>query len=850
MRTDETLNKVNLKKLLGVYINLRAGDLDLSKGGSQQIRCIFPDHEDSTPSFTYYPEDENYHYHCFGCNKHGDIFDLIHELEGISDYGKQVKWASESLKPYLDNPSLIQRQAEEKKIHSSPTNEETEAKKAAQSAAMQTMAKAREAFARRPKEAVEYIKKRGHDYDFCLRKGVGYLPGKLLFQGDGFFIARNINYPAVDKQKYKFSYGTGGGIFNQKYLYNESADVIFVVEGFFDLLAIEQAGFRAIAFTPTYSKYLFELVDSLDEKARKSKLFILSMDNDHPNTGKGEEGTGQEANRELLRGLTKRGVPAIISNIAGTGPSDPKDASETLLKLGEEGLRARLTNIVQEAQSKRAELIKTCQSSEKAIYRDSELTLSDTGNARRFVNMYSHKVKYCAAKRTWYVFDGQRWKDDTLHEVEHMAKEIPRTILREADRHTDEDKKAYLKFARQSESGSHQREILRLASSDPCIAISNTAFDADKYKYNVLNGTIDLKTGELYDHNPKDYISKLVSVDYHPDAQSNVWDDFISEATAGDEEHASYLRRAAGYSLTGDTSEQGLFLVYGKTGTGKSTFTRAMRPILGDYFRAADTSILLQRGNGFVGSHSDEIAVLEGARFVACEEIDEGQKIAAAILKRMTGNVTISCRAIMQSTTSFEPTHKIWLIVNDRPSYDATDDAVTRRIFMMPFDNQVPIEKRDQKLSEKLDDTKVREAILAWCVRGCLEWQEKGLGSSYTAQQYKEDYLKEIDYIGAFMDECLEKKPEFKLLVSEVHEKYTSWATSNGYTELKSPTMSKKLKKKGMGSYSDGRTRYLTGYCFREAQPLSTDTQEVPLFEDLMRKISGDNGKEIQDIIG
>ena len=191
-------------------------------------------------------------------------------------------------------------------------------------------------------------------------------------------------------------------------------------------------------------------------------------------------------------------------------------------------------------------------------------------------------------------------------------------------------------------------------------------------------------------------------------------------------ETRSFLQRAAGYSLTGITDEEALLLLHGPTATGKSTFLGALRCALGDYaaFTSSDTFMARSRG----GQIRNDVARLDGVRFVVASECNRGDRLDAGQLKSMTGGDVVVARYLRQEFFEFKPQCKIWMAVNDRPLVSADDGAMWRRIHEVPFTSQVCESERSAAIKNRLQDIELSgPAILRWAVDGCLAWQQRQL---------------------------------------------------------------------------------------------------------------------------
>ena len=250
---------------------------------------------------------------------------------------------------------------------------------------------------------------------------------------------------------------------------------------------------------------------------------------------------------------------------------------------------------------------------------------TDSGNAERIVARYGSDLRYCHPQKVWYVWDERRWTPDRQGRLMELAKTIARALYAEAAGiEKDADRKACAEFARKCESTDRKKAALVSAQSEPGIPVMPEQFDADLFLLNCLNGTVDLRTGDLNPHRREDLITKLCPVRYEPAARSDLWERFLDDATGGDQELRDFLQRAVGYSLTGDVSEEVLFFVHGPGRSGKSTFMEAIKATLGDYAKSADFESFVQRNQP--GAVRNDIAELAGRRFVVSIEVDDGKK--------------------------------------------------------------------------------------------------------------------------------------------------------------------------------------------------------------------------------
>lgn len=424
---------------------------------------------------------------------------------------------------------------------------------------------------------------------------------------------------------------------------------------------------------------------------------------------------------------------------------------------------------------------------------------TDLGNAERFVAQHGQDVRYCYPWAKWLVWTGARWGRDDGGKVHRLAKETVRSIYREAAAAEDEgERKALAQHATRSEAEARIRSMLALAQSE--VPVSPDRLDADPWLLNAENGTIDLRTGDLRGHRREDLITRLAPVRYDPDAAAPAWERFLGRVLPGEGLRA-FVRRASGCSATGDTSEQCMFINHGVGNNGKSTFQEALAGALGDYAMRAPTEMLMAKRSGGV---PNDVARLKGARFVTASETEEGRRLAESLVKDLTGQDTISARFMRAEWFDFKPTHKLWLSTNHKPEIRGTDNAIWRRIRLIPWAVTVPPAERDRKMPEKLRAE--LPGILTWVVRGCLEWRREGLRVPDEVRQATREYRAEMDVIAGFLTDCCDVGSRDRAYARELYAAYKRWCEDTGERAESQKKFGSRLKERGFLNDRDGRT--------------------------------------------
>ncbi len=445
--------------------------------------------------------------------------------------------------------------------------------------------------------------------------------------------------------------------------------------------------------------------------------------------------------------------------------------------------------------------------------------LTDLGNARRLVALHGHDLRYCF-QLGWLCWDGTRWVKDHVGEVERRAKQVIRFMYEEAARCEEETlRKAIAIHAKKSESEQRIKAMVSLAKSEPGIPATIDQLDRDRWAFNVLNGTLDLRSGRLREHRREDLITMLAPVEYDPEATCPTFDSFLGRIFSQNQHLISFVQRAIGYALTGDVSEQVLFFFHGPGSNGKSTLINAVLSTHGNYYAAiAAPGLLMMKRNE---NHPTELADLWGKRFIASVEVDQGKRFAEVLLKQVTGGDPLKGRFMRKDFFQFWPTHKIFIAGNHKPIIRGTDGAIWRRIHLVPFTVTIPDDEQDKKLPEKLESEK--RGILAWAVTGCIAWQRDGLGTPEDVKLATAQYRAGMDTIGRFLEECCEINPEAESTVKELYQAYTQWCQESGEKPTTKNEFSQLMEERG---FEPGRTGKKGRY-WKGLKPTGGDTGDT-----------------------
>lgn len=435
---------------------------------------------------------------------------------------------------------------------------------------------------------------------------------------------------------------------------------------------------------------------------------------------------------------------------------------------------------------------------------------TELGNARRLVERMAGDARYECASRSWFVWDGRRWAADEGH-VSRFAKRVVDDLLSAAKLVDDpETLKRRVAFAHKSQSAARIAAMIELAKTEPGVAIKLDDFDRDADILNVANGMIDLRTGELLPASRSAFATQMIDVDYHPSADCPVFERFVADVLADDQELIDYAHKVVGYAATGETKEQCFFLLHGDGANGKSTFLNALRRVLGGYAKHTPTDTLIAK----TGAASNDLARLAGARFVTASEANADQRLADALLKQVTGDEPIVCRFLFKEFISYSPAFKLFLATNHLPQVNGSDPAIWRRIRTVPFHRVFAPEQQDRQLSQKL--AAEREGILAWIVRGAVGWYRDGLSTPSAVHRANAEYRGEMDSVGQFLEDRCFQRPAASMSASALYNAYRYHSNDNGQTPVSSTMFGRTLTARGFRAEKRGGDRYRMGLELRQ----------------------------------
>ncbi len=393
---------------------------------------------------------------------------------------------------------------------------------------------------------------------------------------------------------------------------------------------------------------------------------------------------------------------------------------------------------------------------------DGRVPFSEDDLANRFSAEHTDDLRYCEAWKRWLVWDQSRWRPDVTVRIFGLAREV---CSRQAGLCNQPSKKIA--------SAATIAAVERMARSDLRHATTPDQWDADPFLLNTPGGVVDLRTGQMRPNQPDDCMTKQTSVT--PEASCPLWHNFLDRITDGNDDLETFLQRMAGYSLTGSVREQCLFFAYGTGANGKSVFLNTVANIAADYHVAAPVEMFMASRND---RHPTELAGLQGARLVTAMETEGNRRWAESRIKALTGGDPIAARFMRGDFFTFTPVFKLLIAGNHKPALRTVDEAIRRRLHLIPFAVTIPKAERDPDLPEKLKAE--WPGILAWAIEGAVEWHTNGLAPPAVVTDATLEYLAGEDLIAVWLEDRCHQEHTARTLASVLYKSFKEWAEATG----------------------------------------------------------------------
>jgi putative DNA primase/helicase len=376
---------------------------------------------------------------------------------------------------------------------------------------------------------------------------------------------------------------------------------------------------------------------------------------------------------------------------------------------------------------------------------------SNLGASDVYAETFEETFKYCAAQKTWWYWTGRVWREDERERHEAAVKELLRHAIVEARHREDQGLSKWV----QTMCRAATPAMSKWARSDPRIAVSPHQFDAARHFVSVDNGVINLDDLSFQpNHDPRMLLTKEIPIKYDKDAACYRWDQFLTEALP-DPAVRNYIQRAVGLTLLGDAEQRALFLLHGQSGTGKSQFIRVLELAFGDYSETASSTTF--NSSSKTATLTNDLNDLKGKRFVSVSELDEGELLNEALVKRLTGGDTAKSRGLYQENRQWRVEFMLWMATNHLPRLNSDDNAIWRRVKPILFPT-VAADTAGGEITNLGEKIFAEEApgILNWILDGVRMYQEAGLGDLDQITEAVTAYRRDVDMVAQFIDAAAE----------------------------------------------------------------------------------------------
>jgi putative DNA primase/helicase len=413
---------------------------------------------------------------------------------------------------------------------------------------------------------------------------------------------------------------------------------------------------------------------------------------------------------------------------------------------------------------------------------------SEDALALTYADRHAGDSRYVATWSRWLLYDGARWNfDSTLHAFDRS-----RAICREFAHECG--KPAAVASAKTVAA------VVQLARADRRLAATTEQWDVNNLQFLTAGDGIvpaavyDLATGLARAPDPLDYMTKETGCAAAPPGTTHPqWSAFLDRITASNAELQGFLQRYIGYCCTGLTTEHAFVFAYGTGSNGKSTFISTIARVFGDYVTVADMGTFIASNSE---RHPTDLAKLRGARLVVAQETQRGRRWDETKIKALTGGDRLTARFMRQDYFDFVPTFKLFITGNHKPRLGSVDEAMRRRLLLVPFTVRISADERDPDLAEKLWGE--RAAILRWCLDGCLQWQRDGLAPPACVRDATDEYFRSQDTIGEWLEDCAEDADDRAFTrVADLFASWKAWCEERNITPGSTMALSGMLEDRG-----------------------------------------------------
>lgn len=429
---------------------------------------------------------------------------------------------------------------------------------------------------------------------------------------------------------------------------------------------------------------------------------------------------------------------------------------------------------------------------EHRIAQVADFELNDTGNAHRFVNNFEEQIKFNVDNISWMTYNGKYWQHDVYGVIKTYAEILIEEMKQEALSASGEQRKNLMANVRKVMSSAGKTSMIKEAQHLKGIPVTNQDFDIEPYHLNTKSGVIDLRTGDIIEHNKALMLSRYTDIEIDK-SEPKLFLKFLNEIFRNNVELIEYVQRLLGYAMTSYTKEQAMFIFLGDGANGKSLLLETYSKIMGSYATTSAVDILVERKNRT--ANMSEIARLNGVRAVMTDETEMGDRLRESGIKSMTSDYGyITARFLYGNEFVFKPKFKIFMATNHSPIIRGTDHGIWRRIKIIPFDVVIPDERQDRYLGEKLKNE--YGSILWWLIEGAKKWHANGLNTPDLVANTVTDYRREMDLVQKWINDNCECDAIYSAPANELFVDITKYIEDNKEFKMSNTLFGRNLGKK------------------------------------------------------
>lgn len=436
------------------------------------------------------------------------------------------------------------------------------------------------------------------------------------------------------------------------------------------------------------------------------------------------------------------------------------------------------------------------------------LLANELGDGILFAALNRDKFVYNNSTKEWMSWKEHNWERDIMQMVCAATESVVDRFIEELDqiekdidwnnKKGDSGKVKSLAFIEEKIKARISRirtergrnNLLKMAHTnrDP-LAVRGDEFDIHPWLLPCANGVLNLRTGKCRPGRPDEYLFLASPTEWKDiNEPAPRWEKFLLEIMDNKQDMVDYIQRLLGYAITGLNIEHIFPVLYGPGGrNGKSKLVEALNHTLGPIAGPIQSELLLdQRGMRTSQGPSPDIMALKGLRIAFASETDEGKRFSSATVKWLTGGDSLTGRYPHDKyNICFRPTHTLFLLTNRRPSAPGDDHAFWERMHLIPFRlsflNREPVKEHERQADKFIGEKLKKETsgILAWLVRGCLDYQKRGLDPPIDIIESTAEYRRNEDILSDWLEDYCLQGPDEKGYATELYDHFAQWFKIN-----------------------------------------------------------------------